>query len=154
MDVAILIDSPSAPGCVVEPLWVEPIFVAVSAKSALAAIAELQWHHIASQSFIVSMVGPGSDIQDIVMQHLAELGHRPAVELRPVQRGGLLGLVSLGVGITLVGKAEAAVTYPGVVFRPLEREMLPYCAVWAENNDNPALRRFLSLARAQMRKAP
>jgi hypothetical protein len=54
----------------------------------------------------------------------------------------------------LVGTAEAAVTYPGVVFRPLEGETLPFSAVWTDNNDNPALRRFLSLARVLMRKTP
>ena len=151
MDVALVVDSPAAPGCVVEPLWAEPIYVAVSANSALAELGELQWDHIASELFIVSITGHGTDIQDIVMQHLTGTRRRPAVERRPVQRGGLLGLVSLGVGISLVGMAEAAVTYPDVVFRPLHGEMLPFSAVWADNNDNPVLRRFLSLARLQMR---
>ncbi len=154
MDVALVVDSPAAPGCVVEPLWAEPIYVAVSARSALAAMSELQWEHIASELFIISITGPGSDIQDIVMQHLGRCGRRPAVEPRPVQRGGLLGLVSLGIGMSHVGTAEASVIYPDVVFRPLLGEMLPFSAVWAENNDNPALRRFLSLARVHMRQMP
>ena len=87
------------------------------------------------------------------MRHLVDLGRTPVVEPRAVQRGGLLGLVSLGIGISLVGTAEAAVTYPGVVFRRLEGELLPFSAVWADNNDNPALRRFLTLAREQARRA-
>ena len=86
------------------------------------------------------------------MRHLVDLGRTPVVEPRAVQRGGLLGLVSLGMGISLVGTAEAAVTYPGVVFRRLEGELLPFSVVWADNNDNPALRRFLTLAREQERR--
>lgn len=151
MDIALVVASPAACGCIVEPLWTEPIYVAVSTKSALAQIDELRWEHLASELFIVSNMGPGPEIQDIVMQHLTELGRRPALEPRPVQRGGLLGLVSLGIGITLVGAAEAKVIYPDVVFRPLVGEVLPFSAVWMGNNDNPALRRFLSLARSQMR---
>ena len=113
----------------------------------------MQWRHLVPELFIVSDMGSGTDIQDIVIHRLAELGQRPTIERRSVQRGGLLGLVSLGVGISLLGTAEAAVTYPGVVFRPLEGEWLPFNAVWSDNNDNPALRRFMSLARLRKRRA-
>ena len=151
MDVALVVGAPAAPGCNVEALWSEPIFVALSGKSSLAAMTTLRWEQLAAERFIVSKADPGPDIQDIVMRHLAEFGRRPVVEPRAVLRGGLLGLVSLGVGISLVGTAEAALTYPDVVFRPLVGEVLPFSAVWADNNDNPALRRFLSLARVQTR---
>ena len=110
MDVALVVGAPAASGCDVELLWSEPIFVAVSVKSALAAMATLRRDQLAAEVFIVSKMGPGPEIEDIVMRHLSELGRRPIIEPRPVQRGGLLGLVSLGIGITLVGTAEAAVT--------------------------------------------
>ncbi len=154
MDVALVVDTPAAIGCVVEPLWAEPIFVALPASSRLASANEVQWEDLASELFLVSSMGPGKDIEDIVIKHLADLGRRPVVEPRAVQRGGLLGLVSLGLGVSLVGSAEAAVSYPDVVFRRLRGEHLPFSAVWAENNDNPVLRRFLSLARLQTRSAP
>ena len=151
MDIALVVGAPAATGCEVQLLWSEPIFVAVSVSSPLAASATLRWDQLAAEIFNVSKMGPGPEIEDIVIRHLSELGRRPIIEPRTVQRGGLLGLVSLGIGITLVGTAEAAVTYPNVVFRPLVGEVLPFSAVWMANNDNPALRRFLSLARTQMR---
>lgn len=154
MDVALVVGSPAAAGCNVEPLWSEPIFVALSEKSPLAAAPILRWDQLGEERFIVSNASLGPDIHDIVIRHFVDLGRKPVVEPRAVQRSGLLGLVSLGVGISLVGTAEAAVTYPGVVFRPLEGETLPFSAVWTDKNDNPALRRFLSLARVQMRKGP
>ena len=154
MDVALVVGSPAAMGCNVEPLWSEPIFVALAEKSSLAVAPTLRWDQLGEERFIVSKASSGPEIHDIVMRHLADLGRTPVVEPRAVQRSGLLGLVSLGVGISLVGTAEAAVTYPGVVFRPLEGETLPFSAVWVDNNDNPALRRFLSLARVQMRREP
>ena len=62
-----------------------------------------------------------------------------------------MALVGLGRGVSLVGAAEAGVTYPGVAFRLLSGEMLPFSAIWSERNDNPILRRFLSLSRAHLR---
>ena len=154
MDVALVVGSPAAVGCNVEGLWSEPIFVALSENSQLAAASSLRWDQLGQERFIVSTASSGPEIHDIVIQHLADLGRVPVMERRAVQRSGLLGLVSLGFGVTLVGTAEAAVQYPGVVFRPLQGELLPFSAIWTDNNDNPALRRFLSLARVQMRRPP
>ena len=153
MDVALIIEPPAATGCNVEPLWSEPVLVALSNRSPLAAMEVLRWDQLGDERFLVSNASSGAEIQDIIMRRLADLGRTPVVEPRAVQRGGLLGLISLGIGISLVGTAEAAVTYPGVAFRPLQGEKLPFSAIWADNNDNPALRRFLSLARVQMRRA-
>ena len=153
MDVALIADQRAATtGCNVEPLWSEPVFVALSDRSPLATAEVLRWDQLGDERFLVSQASSGIEVQDIIMRHLDVLGRTPVVEPRAVQRGGLLGLISLGIGISLVGKAEAAVTYPGVAFRPLEGETLPFNAIWVDNNDNPALRRFLSLARKQMRK--
>lgn len=66
-----------------------------------------------------------------------------------VQRETLLALVGFGQGLSLVGDAEGGVTYPGVVFRPLDSQEIPFSLVWSTQNDNPAFRRFLSAARMQ-----
>ena len=67
-------------------------------------------------------------------------------------------LVGLGFGISIASETSTATRYPDVVFRPLAtaEDTLPYSAVWLPGNDNPALRRFLSLARslASGRRAP
>ena len=59
-------------------------------------------------------------------------------------------LVALGFGISFISEAGTATRYPEVVFRPLATadDVVPYSAVWLPGNDNPALRRFLSLARS------
>ena len=64
-----------------------------------------------------------------------------------MQRETLLALVGLAQGLSLVGEAEAGVTYPGVMFRPLDHEKIPFSLVWSQSNDNPGFRRFLSSAR-------
>jgi hypothetical protein len=55
----------------------------------------------------------------------------------------------MGLGISLTIEATTATSFPKVVFRPIARnaELLKFSAAWLPHNDNPALRRFLSLAR-------
>lgn len=60
--------------------------------------------------------------------------------------------VSLFQGASLVSGAEAAVSYPGVIFRPLDDDAPPYRVIWSEHYDNPILRRFMSLARRWSRQ--
>ena len=64
-----------------------------------------------------------------------------------------MALVGLGFGASIVCGSEASVIYPGVTFVPLAGEGQLFSAIWSPQNDNPALRRFLSAARVQSRKA-
>jgi hypothetical protein len=66
-----------------------------------------------------------------------------------VGRDTLMHLVAMGLGISLTTELTAATPFPKVVFRPIARndELLQFSAAWLPHNDNPALRRFLSLAR-------
>jgi len=86
------------------------------------------------------------------------MGHSISVERYGVGRETLMHMVALGFGISLISEAGIATRYPGVVFRALApaEDVLPYFAVWLPGNDNPALRRFLSLARSmsQVRAIP
>ena len=152
MDVVLIVGAGSIIGLEVEPLWSEQMHVALPCDHPAASFEAVSWDQLASERFIVTKMDPGPEIRDSVVRHLVGLGRRPIVEPRAVLREGLLALVGLGFGISLVGTAETAVSYPDVVFRPLAGEMLPFSTVWAANNDNPVLRRFLSLARAHVRR--
>ncbi len=149
LDFAIVTGMPLSPGCEVETLWHERVAIALRDDHPLAVQLEIAWEELAHERFIVSRVDPGPEIQDYIVRGLAELGRHPDVEQVAVQRETLLALVGLGQGLSLVGEAEAGVTYPGVTFRPLDHEEIPFSIVWSEKNDNPAFRRFLSSARVQ-----
>ena len=150
MDLTFVVGTPPAPGCEVERLWSEQIVVVLPANHPLALLETLGWAQIAEERFIVSKIDPGPEIHDFVVKNLSALGRHAIVESRPVRREGLMAMVGLGRGISLVGEAEAAVAYPDVVFRVLADEELPFSAVWSAQNDNPVFRRFLSLARKQL----
>jgi DNA-binding transcriptional LysR family regulator len=147
VDASIAVGQPAAPGLKTETLWTEPIVVALPASGDLAQMQSVAWDTLNGSRFLVSRTSPGPEIQDYIVQHLAALGRHPLIEPRTVGRDGLLALIGLDQGVTLVSGAEAAVSYPGVIFRPLNGEQLPFSLIWSEENDNPVLRRFMSHAR-------
>ena len=147
LDLAILTGMPAATGCDSAQLWDEQILVALPATHRLASGAAIDWPLLHRERFIVSREPPGPEIHDYVVRNLSDLGRRPRVDYMEVAREGLMSSVGLGLGISLVCSSEAAVAYPDVVVRPLSGARLPFSVIWRAEHDNPAMRRFISLAR-------
>lgn len=147
LDVAFLTGTPAAEGCDVAHLWNERVYVVMSGRHELAAKEEIAWSDLRDRAFIVSEAQSGSEIRDYLVQHLAELGHSPPIQQHSVYRDTLMQIVASGKCLTLTSEATIATQFPGIVYRPLAGESLPFCAVWSPRNDNPAFRRLLSLAK-------
>ena len=112
----------------------------------LAETEQLDWGDVIGERFIVSDAAPGQEIYNYLVQRLAGLGRQPEILPHSVGRHNLLSLVALGQGLTLASEGITATQVPGVVFRPIGNETLPYSMVWSAQNDNPALQRFLDIA--------
>ena len=153
LDVAFVTGQRSWIDCEVSTLWFEQLFIALPEGHVLAEKYTLDWSDLMQEHFIVREAATGPEIYDYLMQRLADLGHRPEFAPQRVGRDNLLSLVALGRGLTLTSKAATASTTPGIIYRPLADEMLPFSAVWSPRNDNPALRRLLSMARSMSNAA-
>jgi len=147
LDVAFLTGRRDWPDCVTEHLWSERVFVVLPEMHTLTEKGELDWQDLAIEAFIVSEAPPGPEIRDYLVRRLADLGHQPEIQPQYVGRDNLLAAVAVGRGLTVVSEAAGAVQMPGITYRPVANEQLPFSAVWSARNDNPALRRLLSLAR-------
>jgi hypothetical protein len=55
----------------------------------------------------------------------------------------------MGFGATLTSESAITTPFRGVQFKSIagDEDILPTVGVWLPGNDNPALRRFVSLAR-------
>lgn len=146
-DVAFLTGHPASIGCNSMHLWNERVFVTLPRDHDLVEKEEINWLDLRGMSFVVSEAEPGPEIHDYLVKHLAGLGHRPSVERCAVYRDNLMQLVALGRGLSLTSEATTAASFPGVVYRPLVTDELPFSAIWSLRNDNPALRRLISLAK-------
>lgn len=150
LDLAIVTGVTRVPGLASERVWTERVALALPQSHGLIDEDEVGWEQLQDERFIVSCDEPGPEIQDWLTPRLAALGRHPNIVRCKVARETLLVLVGLGFGLTVVSEAATGVIYPQVAFRFFHREedLLPFHLVWSDHNDNPALRRFLSVARA------
>jgi DNA-binding transcriptional LysR family regulator len=153
LDVAFITGTAEWLGCHSQHLWSERIYIVLPMHHPLADGFEVRIDDFVGESFIVSESAPGEEIHDYLVQRLADLGHHPDIDQQAVGRDNLLRLVALGRGLTVTSEATIAAQFPGVVFRPIKGEVLPFSAVWSPRNDNPAFRLLLDLARSMVRHA-
>jgi DNA-binding transcriptional LysR family regulator len=151
LDVTFITGSAVPSGCDMEQLWIDRIYLATYRENPVAERASVTMDDIASEGFIVNQSNFGVEIRDFLIKRLSDLGVSPTVEVFDVGREVLFTMVGLGFGSTTAATLETGVTYPNVVYVPIEGVRLPFNAVWSRGNDNPALRRFLSVARTLSR---
>jgi DNA-binding transcriptional LysR family regulator len=156
IDVSFTTGIPNIPGYATELLWSERVLVAMPAGHDLARREGLTWQELQHEAFIVSSGGPGPEIHDYLVRRLARLGFRPDVKIQFVGREGLMNLVAIGYGLTLVSNSSLGREMPGVVIRPIlgDGDVLESSAMWSSKNSNPVLRRLLSIARSLARSRP
>ena len=107
------------------------------------------------ERILIGAYGCEATINDYELALEAGMKHVPVIEQHMVSREALFNLVSLGLGVTFTSESGAARSYRNVAIRPIQGsvEKLQYRGAWRPQNDNPALRRFLSLARVKALKA-
>ena len=147
LDVTFVTGTRDWEDCETEKLWSEKVFVVLPQGHEMAHTSVVEWSDLEAETFIVSDEAPGPDIRDYLTRRLADLGHYPCVQPCKLGRHNLLSLVALGHGLTVTTEATTASSVPGIVYRPIASEVLPFSAVWSPRNANPALRRLLSMAR-------
>ncbi len=132
----------------------EHVFLAVPSHHPLAMQPALAWSTLSDQRFVVSAREPGPEIHDYVIRRLSDLGRSVKVRRHRLGREGIMSLVGLGLGVSLVTDHWRGLTYPNVTFVPIrdEADHIPFSLVWSPENDNPALRRFISLARIEAKR--
>ena len=152
LDLALVLGTPKLEGCESERLWTEPVLAALPSQDTRARAPLLRLTALSEDHFIVSYDPPGPEVHDFIIRRLSDESFHPRISQHRVGREGLLSLVGLSFGISLVCGAEKRVSYPNVTFVRLDGEHVPISAIWSPRNDNPALRRFLSLARRLSRE--
>jgi len=154
LDVGFVLGTPDLPHCDVTRLWSERIYAAIPQGHLLRDRDEITWDALRREKFILCRSELGCALHDQLIRHVAQLSSRPRVERLDVGREILIHLVALGLGVSLTTEATVATQFPEVVFRPVAGDdaVIPFSAVWLPNNDNPAFRRFMSLAREMARK--
>lgn len=147
MDLAFTIGNRQPHPYDAHQLWRENVFAALWDGHPLSTKSELSWSDLAHESFLVCSGGPGDEVRDYLSLRLGQMGSRPRFRIQNIERYSLLTLVALRRGVAPTLESETAISIPGVIYRPIAGERLPFFAIASPRNDNPAARTLLSLAR-------
>ncbi len=149
LDIAFFTGNAPIANCDVEEFWRERVHVAMAVNHPLASSIALDWPLLKGERFIVSTMEPGPEVHDYIIRRVADYSTYPDVTYRHVTVETLMHMVAIGEGITLVSEGWTSMAHADLALRPLtaQEDIVPFSAVWSPSSDNPALRRFLSLAR-------
>ena len=147
LDLAFVLGTPRPVGCQSEHLWSESVVVALASDDIRTSQARLSFSSLCEDHFIVSCDSPGPEVHDFIIRSLSDPGSHPHISQYKVGREALILMVGLGFGTSLVCGSEMRLSFPNVTFVPLDGQEVSFSAIWLPNNDNPALRCLLSLAR-------
>lgn len=149
IDVALCTVSGRTSGLDVLPVWSERIAVVLPKGHGLSGLKQIAWRDLGDQRLIVRSLDRNPALCAEVRKEIETCGGRAIIEKLDVERDTLMQLVVMGFGVGLTSETAVAAPFPNIVFRPVagNASTLQFNAVWLHENDNPALRRFLSLVR-------
>ena len=147
LDVAFVLGAPRLEAVKSLHLWSEPIYAAVSTKDIRSTDISLSFETLVDDRFIVSYDAPGPEVHDLIIRQFSDAGFQPQVDKYKVGREGLMLMVGMRFGLSLVCASETRISYPEVSYVPVAGQEIGHSAIWSDQNDNPALRRLLSRAR-------
>jgi len=132
-----------------ETLLVEPFIVAMPADHPLAAAGEVPVDALRDQPLIMvpDRAGLRYYSQVLGMCHRAGFVPRVVQEIRHLHAA--IGLVSAGIGLTLLPESLRVVRVPGVAYRPLAgaEERAEIAVAWRRGDPSPAVARLREVAR-------
>jgi DNA-binding transcriptional LysR family regulator len=152
IDIVVVLGEPACRDYAYMSLWSERIMVAFPKNHPLAAREFVYWTDLKNERFLMSRRDPGPEIQDVLINKLTSPGDRPCIKTINAHREDILSVVDGNRGITLTCESSTGNILPRVLFREVRDGNGPtrvgYVAYWRRNNDNPALKKFLSLLQA------
>ncbi|OKO76956.1 LysR family transcriptional regulator [Bradyrhizobium sp. NAS80.1] len=131
------------------PLWSERILISLPQDHCLAPREIVYWTDLRNETILLSQYDPGRELEDLLISKLVLPEDRPKIERHDVSRGIIKSLISMGMGLSLVMESDIGASFAGLVYRELQDgtgpSRLDFYAHWRDDNDNPALKRFLKL---------
>jgi len=151
LDIAVIASADRSPDYDAQLLWNSRVLVVLPHDHMLAIGEAVDWMYLRDERFIFGLDSSYERFRELIARRRGDDGRRTEIENFPVAQETLFQLVALGFGVSLTSEASQSTDYSGVVIRTLagEEDWIGYSAIWLAENDNPALRRFLSLARTK-----
>lgn len=130
-------------------LWSERVLAALTEDHPLTTKEFVYWTDLRNETLLLGHHDPEYALEHLLNSKLPLPTDRPRLERHDVSRGAIKALVSMRMGVCLVLESDLCANPKGPVYRELRDGTGParlgFVAYWRADNDNPALRSFLSL---------
>jgi DNA-binding transcriptional LysR family regulator len=133
----------------IETLFQEAFIAALPGGHALASRTSIPLPMLAQEGFVMFSRQQGMTFYDQVVSLCHQAGFSPNVVQEAVQIPTVLGLVSAGMGVTLVPASVRKLRLAGVVYRNLEQvdRITELALAYRPDDESPVLSAFLNVTR-------
>jgi DNA-binding transcriptional LysR family regulator len=127
----------------------EPLVVALPDSHPLAAQTTISINSLMQESFILFPRHLGPGLYDQIIHFCRQANFSPMVMQQAIQMQTIIGLVSAGMGISLVPASLQKLQRDRVVYRPLQEAtpQVEISVMWRQQDTSPILREFLTVIR-------
>jgi DNA-binding transcriptional LysR family regulator len=150
IDVGFVRPRQPRPGLSIEPVYAEPVLVALPDVHPLAAAQEVHVTDLTGEPLVLLTRAGSPGLRKTLEQITDQLGGEEAIVQEVAEMQTVIGLVAAGVGISLVPESVRALARRGVTYRALSGDVpsVELAVAWRTGDDSPVLAAFLALMRA------
>lgn len=132
-------------------LWAAKLYVAVPKDHPLSSLKIIPLSSLKSENILIGNYGCDATIQDYNEALKTCLSKKLNIDRQMVCRESLKDFVSLGLGVTFTCAPHTFKANKSLVLKPIQGAVqhLQYSGAWLPHNNNPALRKFIGLAKIQ-----
>jgi Transcriptional regulator len=150
LDVALVTKHTLWPHAIAEPIYREPICLALSKDHPLVPCKTVKWDNLRGETFLVQ----GWDESQTAREFYATfLGSGARYQSHAASKQSIMALVGAGFGVTLVTESQAEVRFPGVVYKKIDERnaQIEVDLVWVPENKEAVVGRFVAFMRDEAR---
>lgn len=147
LDVGFVRTPPADPALPSEVVLREPLAVALPVGHRLAGATELELRALAEEPFILWPRAEATESYDSILAACREAGFSPQIALHLADAPAILGMVAVGLGVTILAHSYRVLGRDGVTFVPLAALTSNLRVVWALDQFTPPVARFLDVVR-------
>ena len=153
LDAAFVTTHSPRRGASTVPIFREPLFAAIPHDHELATHDFLLWDLLRDQTLLTQGWEGSHSAREF---YASLLGNSVSFSSHAASKQSVMALVGAGFGITLAGRSQAEVVFPGVIYKPIREDdaWLQVELAWLPRREDPAVGRFIAFMRdeAQSRR--
>jgi len=153
LDAAFVTTHSPRRGASTVPIYREPLVAAIPQDHALASYDFLMWDLLRDQTLLTQGWDGSHSAREF---YVSLLGNSVSFSSHAASKQSVMALVGAGFGITLAGRSQAEVVFPGVIYKPIREDdaWLQVELAWLPRREDPAVGRFIAFMRdeAQSRR--